>query len=251
MAGSTLLFGVGIVLLAHVSTLNGFYLVEAVLGVAYGIYVGVDLALVVDVLPNPDDAGKDLGVFNMANALPQTLAPVFGAALLAVNSANQPELRSAALHRRRRGADRCPHRAPDQEGEVIPCWTSNSLLSELTVPEKASLTSGSGFWYTAPVDRLGIPKIMVSDGPHGLRAQPGEGDHLGLGGSLPATCFPTASAIASAWNPELLTRIGAGAGPGGPGREPVGHPRPRHQHEALTAVRTELRVLLRRPVPGR
>ena len=82
------------------------------------------------------------------------------------------------------------------------------LLSELTVAEKASLTSGSSFWWTAPVERLGIPKIMVSDGPHGLRAQPGEGDHLGLGGSVPATCFPTASAIASAWNPELLTRIG-------------------------------------------
>src|SRR3954467_3049659 len=82
------------------------------------------------------------------------------------------------------------------------------LLGELTVEEKASLTSGSGFWYTAPVERLGIPKIMVSDGPHGLRAQPGEGDHLGIGGSLPATCFPTASAIASAWNPDLLRRIG-------------------------------------------
>ena len=82
------------------------------------------------------------------------------------------------------------------------------LLSELTVAEKASLTSGSSFWYTAPVERLGIPKIMVSDGPHGLRAQPGDADHLGLGGSLPATCFPTASAIASAWNPELLGRVG-------------------------------------------
>ncbi|HEY5786903.1 MAG TPA: glycoside hydrolase family 3 N-terminal domain-containing protein, partial [Microlunatus sp.] len=82
------------------------------------------------------------------------------------------------------------------------------LLSELTVAEKASLTSGSSFWYTAPVERLGIPKIMVSDGPHGLRAQPGDADHLGLGGSLPATCFPTASAIASAWNPELLRRVG-------------------------------------------
>ena len=71
-----------------VDTVTGFYVVEAVLGVAYGIYVGVDLALVVDVLPNPDDAGKDLGVFNMANALPQTVAPVIGAALLAFNSAN-------------------------------------------------------------------------------------------------------------------------------------------------------------------
>ena len=82
------------------------------------------------------------------------------------------------------------------------------LLTELTVAEKASLTSGSHFWYTAPVERLGIPRIMVSDGPHGLRAQPGEGDHVGLGGSVPATCFPTASAVASAWNPDLLRRIG-------------------------------------------
>lgn len=84
----------------------------------------------------------------------------------------------------------------------------DALLGELTVAEEASLTSGSSFWYTTPVERLGIPKIMVSDGPHGLRAQPGEGDHVGLGGSLPATCFPTASAIASSWNPELLHRIG-------------------------------------------
>src|SRR4051812_47196357 len=86
VAGSTLLFGVGIVALAHVTSVSQFYMVEAVMGVAYGIYVGVDLALVVDVLPNPDDSGKDLGVFNMANALPQTVAPVFGAALLAVSS---------------------------------------------------------------------------------------------------------------------------------------------------------------------
>ena len=82
------------------------------------------------------------------------------------------------------------------------------LLTELTLAEKAALTSGSSFWYTVPVERLGIPRIMVSDGPHGLRAQPGEGDHVGIGGSLPATCFPTASAVASAWNPQLLYRIG-------------------------------------------
>jgi len=88
VAGSTLLFGVGIVALAHVSTVGQFYMVEAVMGVAYGIYVGVDLALVVDVLPNPDDSGKDLGVFNMANALPQTVAPLLGAVLLAVSSPN-------------------------------------------------------------------------------------------------------------------------------------------------------------------
>ncbi|MFT4166974.1 MAG: glycoside hydrolase family 3 C-terminal domain-containing protein [Microlunatus sp.] len=87
----------------------------------------------------------------------------------------------------------------------------DSLLPQLTLAEKASLVSGSAFWVTAPVERLGIPRIMVSDGPHGLRAQPpdeGSGDHVGLGTSLPATCFPTASAIASTWNPDLLHRIG-------------------------------------------
>ena len=87
-----------------------------------------------------------------------------------------------------------------------------SVLAQLTLEEKAALTSGSHFWYTQPVERLGVPRVMVSDGPHGLRAQPDtgdSGDHVGIGGSLPATCFPTAAAIASSWNPELLHRIGA------------------------------------------
>ncbi|TXR52835.1 MFS transporter [Quadrisphaera setariae] len=87
VAGSTLVFAVGTAMLTQASDVSHFYLVEAVLGLAYGIYVGVDLALVVDVLPDPDDSGKDLGVFNMANALPQTLAPALGGALLAVGSA--------------------------------------------------------------------------------------------------------------------------------------------------------------------
>src|SRR3954466_15931617 len=83
-----------------------------------------------------------------------------------------------------------------------------ALLNGLTLEEKASLTSGSAFWYTAPVERLGIPRIIDSDGPHGLGAQPGGGDHLGMGGSIASTCFPTAAAIASAWNPDLLRRVG-------------------------------------------
>lgn len=81
-------FGVGLVLLAHTYSIGMFYVVEGLMGLAYGIYVGVDLALVIDVLPNPDNAGKDLGVFNMANALPQSLAPAFGAVLVGVGSAN-------------------------------------------------------------------------------------------------------------------------------------------------------------------
>src|SRR2546423_9697832 len=88
----------------------------------------------------------------------------------------------------------------------------SSLLGQLTVEEKASLCLGSDFWHTAAVERLGIPAIMVSDGPHGLRAQPDRADHAGLGGSLPATCFPTASAQASSWDPELVRRIGAAIG---------------------------------------
>ena len=85
-------------------------------------------------------------------------------------------------------------------------------VSELTLEEKASLCLGSDFWHTAPVDRLGIPAIMVSDGPHGLRAQLEQGDHVGLLASAPATCFPTASALASSWDPELFRTIGEALG---------------------------------------
>ncbi len=89
---------------------------------------------------------------------------------------------------------------------------SINRLSELTLEEKASLCLGSDFWHTAPVERLGIPRIMVSDGPHGLRAQLEEADHVGIGGSAPATCFPTASALGSSWNPELFRTVGEALG---------------------------------------
>ena len=89
---------------------------------------------------------------------------------------------------------------------------ASPLLAELTLEEKASLCLGSDFWHTAPVERLGIPAVMVTDGPHGLRKQPGEADHVGISGSLPATCFPTACALASSWDPELARRIGEALG---------------------------------------
>ena len=89
---------------------------------------------------------------------------------------------------------------------------SISRLSELTLEEKASLCLGSDFWHTAPVERLGIPPIMLSDGPHGLRAQLEEADHVGIGGSAPATCFPTASALGSSWNLELFRAVGEALG---------------------------------------
>jgi beta-glucosidase len=87
-----------------------------------------------------------------------------------------------------------------------------ALLAELTLEEKASLCLGADFWRTAAVERLGIGEIMVSDGPHGLRAQLKESDHVGLSGSEPATCFPTASALGSSWNADLFAAVGEALG---------------------------------------
>lgn len=87
VAGSTLLFGCGLVILAHADTVAVFYLAEVLMGAAYGIYAAVDTALVVDVLPDPERPGKDLGVFNIANSAPQSLAPALGLALLGVGVA--------------------------------------------------------------------------------------------------------------------------------------------------------------------
>ncbi len=88
----------------------------------------------------------------------------------------------------------------------------DELLRQLTLEEKASLLDGSDFWRTQPVERLGIPAVMVTDGPHGLRKQREGGDHLGLSDSVPATCFPPAAALASSWDPDLLERIGRALG---------------------------------------
>lgn len=89
-----------------------------------------------------------------------------------------------------------------------------ALVAEMTLAEKASLCSGSDFWHTKAIERLGIPAMMMADGPHGLRKQPsGPGeDHLGLLDSLPATCFPSAAGLASSWNRELLMRLGEALG---------------------------------------
>ncbi|AGL15656.1 glycoside hydrolase family 3 C-terminal domain-containing protein [Actinoplanes sp. N902-109] len=87
-----------------------------------------------------------------------------------------------------------------------------ALLGSLTLAEKAALLDGADFWRTQGIERLGIPSVMVTDGPHGLRKQAGESDHVGLHDSVPATCFPPAAGLASTWDPELLQRIGAALG---------------------------------------
>ena len=86
------------------------------------------------------------------------------------------------------------------------------LLKELTLEEKCALLSGAETFKTRGMPQHGIPQIWLSDGPHGLRKQAGESDHLGLNPSVPATCFPTASAVANSWDTALGEEIGAALG---------------------------------------
>ena len=86
------------------------------------------------------------------------------------------------------------------------------LLKKLTLEEKCALLSGAETFKTRGMPEHGIPQIWLSDGPHGLRKQAGESDHLGLNPSVPATCFPTASAIANSWDTALGEEIGAALG---------------------------------------
>lgn len=86
------------------------------------------------------------------------------------------------------------------------------LISKMTLEEKASLMSGVDFWHTKAVERLGIPAMMLTDGPHGLRKQVGNADHLGLNKSVPATCYPTAASLANTWNEALIGKMGEALG---------------------------------------
>ena len=82
------------------------------------------------------------------------------------------------------------------------------LIGKMTLEEKASLCSGADFWHTESVERLGIPAMMVSDGPHGLRKQDQEADHLGVNDSIKAVCFPAGCGTAASFNRELITGMG-------------------------------------------
>lgn len=107
------------------------------------------------------------------------------------------------------------------------------LVEELTTDEKISLVSGHGMWRTSPVKRLGIPSIVMSDGPNGLRYSPGQADEVRAGADFsdfismvserrakatavretePATCFPTASLVATTWDPGLAEQLGRAMG---------------------------------------
>ncbi|MHC1786763.1 MAG: beta-glucosidase [Christensenellales bacterium] len=89
---------------------------------------------------------------------------------------------------------------------------AEELLKKMTLREKVSLLTGLDFWHLKGIARLGVPSLLLTDGPHGLRKQEGDSDHLGLGGSVPATCFPAACATACSFDRDLLSRMGEAIG---------------------------------------
>ena len=82
----------------------------------------------------------------------------------------------------------------------------------LSLVQAAALASGASQWDSRQIPSAGIPSFVMSDGPHGVRRQLGDGDHLGIAASEKATCFPTASALAATWDPELARLMGRALG---------------------------------------
>ena len=90
------------------------------------------------------------------------------------------------------------------------------LINQMTLEEKASLCDGLSYWESQPIERLGIPAINLNDGPHGIRKKGDPGDtpkgEANLLKGVPAICFPTASATACSWDPDLMYRMGEALG---------------------------------------
>jgi beta-glucosidase len=86
------------------------------------------------------------------------------------------------------------------------------IVAQLSLLEKAALLSGANTWQTREIPRLGVPAIWMADGPHGIRKQLGSADHLGIHGSEPATCFPTAATLANSWDESLAAEVGSALG---------------------------------------
>lgn len=86
------------------------------------------------------------------------------------------------------------------------------IIGEMSVRQKADLMTGKDFWQSKDYKEWDIPSLFLSDGPHGIRKQAAAADHLGLNASIPATCFPTAAAMANSWNDELGEKMGEALG---------------------------------------
>lgn len=114
----------------------------------------------------------------------------------------------------------------------------SKLISQMSLEEKACLCSGADFWHTKAIERLNIPAVMMSDGPHGLRKQDQEVDHLGVNDSIKAVCFPAACATAASFDRQILNKIGTAVGDS-------------CQHEKLSTVLGPAVNIKRSPLCGR
>ena len=83
---------------------------------------------------------------------------------------------------------------------------AEAILKEMTLEEKAAFCSGLDFWHTKAIERLSVPSVMMCDGPHGLRKQEGEGDHLGINKSIETVCYSTAAALASSFDRNVMAQ---------------------------------------------
>lgn len=87
-----------------------------------------------------------------------------------------------------------------------------NAIAHMTLKEKIAFCTGADFWHTKALPHLGVPSVLMSDGPHGIRCQTGQADMTGVHDSLPATCFPSAVTAGATWNPELYAAEGKAIG---------------------------------------
>ena len=99
------------------------------------------------------------------------------------------------------------HTTPDTAASEASTASPALPAASLPLETRAGLGSGQNFWQTKEAD--GVPSFTLTDGPHGLRKQEGSSDHLGLAGSVKATCFPPAAGLSQSWDPELVEKVGA------------------------------------------
>ena len=88
----------------------------------------------------------------------------------------------------------------------------SELIKKMTLEEKASLCVGGSYWKSKGIERLGIPEIVMSDGPHGLRFSKSDPTKLGLNDSETSTCFPSGATLANTWNRNLAYKMGKALG---------------------------------------
>ncbi|WP_061963041.1 glycoside hydrolase family 3 C-terminal domain-containing protein [Demequina aurantiaca] len=93
---------------------------------------------------------------------------------------------------------------------------AQQVVAKLSTADKIRVVSGKDFWTTEAINASGsreaVPSVMLTDGPHGLRKQQGDTDHVGLADSVPATCFPPAVTLGATWDPTLLEEVGGALG---------------------------------------